>query len=511
MSGLVLYGNINDLADKSEEIKISTTLKGVKIFNPDDENDISSYSLVTQKAFEISKCEKNKAYVVAVTSDHEHNGKPSEWSNCIDKISFYNHSLFLISVGNFRGAPNEDGTHRILTEADYLSYQKDSCIQNPAQSWNAISVGAYTEIADQNLLRNDSGSPYVNAGDLSPYSRTSIKFDDSWPIKPDVLFEGGNKVVDGGYVMDSPHLHLVSCEPHFQTGNNKLFRNINATSAATALAGQFSWELMSQYPHFWPETIRGLMVHSAEWTSAMQDKIPLNSSKTQLLEGLRCFGYGVPSLNKARYSANNSLTLISQHEFLLYKDQQNPKTKAITRIPQTAEFDLPWPKDVLQNDLGDKEIKVKITLSYFIEPNLSSRGYEKIKYKYQSYGLRFEIKKPEESLNEFRQRFNQKAREEVGEKADNNTSGLDWVYGSNSRNKGGSIHKDIIKNITGAKLAEMNKIIVYPTKGWWDKDKEIKTEDMKARFSLLVDIETDEVNIDLYNNIKNIIETPIKI
>ena len=134
-----------------------------------------------------------------------------------------------------------------------------------------------------------------------------------------------------------------------------------------------------------------------------------------------------------------------------------------------------------------------------------------IKYKYQSYGLRFEIKKPEESLNEFRQRFNQKAREEVGEKADNNTSGLDWVYGSNSRNKGGSIHKDIIKNITGAKLAEMNKIIVYPTKGWWDKDKEIKTEDMKARFSLLVDIETDEVNIDLYNNIKNIIETPIKI
>lgn len=508
MSGLVLYGNINDLVGKSDEIKINTTLKGVKIFNQDDESDVKSYSIVTNKAFELSECQKNKAYVMAVTSSHAHNGEPSEWSSCIDEISFDNNSLFLISAGNVKEHVAEDGWGSPLRVEEYDSHQKNSCIENPAQAWNAISVGAYTEIADHNLLKSDVQAPHVNSGDLSPYSRTSIKFDDKWPIKPDVLFEGGNRVVENGVVMDNPNLHPVSCEPHYQSGDNKLFCSINATSAATALAGKFVWELMAQYPSFWPETIRGLMVHSAEWTSAMQDKIPLSSSKTRLLEGLRCFGYGVPNIQKARYSAKNSLTLIAQHEFLLYKNHQDPKNKS--RIPQTFEFDLPWPKEVLQNELANKDVRVKITLSYFIEPNASNRGYEKDKYRYQSYGLRFEIKKPEDSLDEFRKNYNQKVREEDYKK-DTSAPGLEWLYGANSRNKGGSIHKDILRGINGAKLAEMNKIAIYPTKGWWQENKKKKTEDMKVRFSLLVDIETDEVNIDLYNNIKNIIETPIKI
>ncbi len=508
MSGLVLYGNINDLVGKSEEIKIGTTLKGVKIFNRDDENDVKSYSIVTNKAFELSECQKNKAYVVAITSSHAHNGEPSEWSNSIDKISFYNNSLFLISAGNVTEPFAEDGWGTALKVEEYDSHQKDSCIENPAQAWNAISVGAYTEIADHNLLKGDTQAPHANSGDLSPYSRTSIKFDDKWPIKPDVLFEGGNRVVENGFVMDNANLHPVSCEPHFQSGDNKLFCSINATSAATALAGKFAWELMAQYPDLWPETIRGLMVHSAEWTNAMQDKVPLNSSKTRLLEGLRCFGYGVPNIQKARYSAKNSLTLIAQREFLLYKNHQDPKNKA--RIPQTLEFDLPWPKEVLQNELGNKDVRVKITLSYFIEPNASNRGYEKDKYRYQSYGLRFEIKKPEDSLDEFRKNYNQKAREEDYKK-DTSTTGLDWVYGANSRNKGGSIHKDILKGITGAKLAEMNKIAVYPTKGWWQENKKKKTEDMKVRFSLLVDIETDEINIDLYVKIQNAVKTVVEV
>ena len=442
MSGLVLYGNINDLVEGSEEIEIKTALKGVKIFNPNDCHNVKSYPSVTKKAFDLSECQKNKAYVLAVTSNHEHKGEPSAWSSSIDKISFEKKSLILVSAGNVVGLKRDDGTYTLVSAEDYPACQKDSCIEDPAQSWNALSIGAYTEIADHNLLESDRQFPYANSGDLSPYSRTSIKFDEKWPIKPEVLFEGGNKVVDSGLVMDSPNLHPVSCEPHFQSDNNKLFCSIHATSAATALAGKFVWELMAEYPKLWPETIRGLMIHSAEWTDAMLDKLPQNSSKTLLLkEGLRSFGYGVPNLSKAKYSAKNSLTLIAEREFQLYKNHADPKNK--NRIPQALEFPLPWPKEALQNELSDKELKVKITLSYFIDPNFGSRGYEKNKYKYQSYGLRFEIRNPEESLKEFQKRYNQKAREDGDEKPEQQS--LEWVYGSNSRNKGGSVHKDILK------------------------------------------------------------------
>lgn len=508
MSGLVLYGNINDLVDSSDDIRIGTILKGVKIFNPNDQHDKKSYPSVMAKAFKLSECQKNKAYVVAVTSV-DSTGNPSAWSGSIDKIAFENKSLFLVSVGNIRSQLKEDGTK--VNSNEYPDFQKINCVEDPSQSWNAISVGAYTDIADQNLIESDRYYPYANSGDLSPYSRTSVKFQDKWPIKPEVLFEGGNKVVDKNdlSMWQTPSLHPVSCEAHFQSGNNKLFCDANATSAATALAGKFAWELMAEYPSFWPETIRGLMVHSAEWTDAMLDKFPYNSTTKTLLvnEGLRCFGYGVPNLAKAKHSAKNSLTLIAQHEFKLYQNHQDPKKK--NRVPQTIEFPLPWPKEVLENELKDKDLKVKITLSYFIEPNVSSRGYEKNKYKYQSYGLRFELKNPEESEDEFRKRFNQKARDEGDGKAEKQT--LEWVYGTNSRNKGGSVHKDILRNITGAKLASMNKIAIYPTKGWWQENKTKQTEDMKVRFSLLVDVETEEVDVDLYAKIQNEIKNLVKI
>ena len=48
-------------------------------------------------------------------------------------------------------------------------------------------------------------------------------------------------------------------------------------------------------------------------------------------------------------------------------------------------------------------------------------------------------------------------------------------------------------------------------KGWWDKDKKIELEDMKARFSLLVDIETEEVETNLYIPIQEAIKTTVDI
>ncbi len=153
---------------------------------------------------------------------------------------------------------------------------------------------------------------------------------------------------------------------------------------------------------------------------------------------IRRFGYGVPDLEEALYSANNTLTLIAQESLIPYtKEGGTIKTNDLHL------HELPWPQEVLSN-LGELEVEMHITLSYFIEPNPGSRNNPKYrsKFQYASHGLRFEIKKPTDSIDEFRKRINKRAREE-NEKVESSASDSnDWVIGGNLRTSG-SIHKDV--------------------------------------------------------------------
>uniref|UniRef100_UPI001F121B86 S8 family serine peptidase n=1 Tax=Pseudomonas viridiflava TaxID=33069 RepID=UPI001F121B86 len=100
------------------------------------------------------------------------------------------------------------------------------------------------------------------------------------------------------------------------THNHPVDRHITlatATSAATSLCSRMVAQLMAAYPGRWPESIRALIVHSAEWTDAMKQMfLPQNRNPTkQDYERLvRHCGFGVPSLKRAQWSASNSLTLI---------------------------------------------------------------------------------------------------------------------------------------------------------------------------------------------------------
>jgi hypothetical protein len=110
--------------------------------------------------------------------------------------------------------------------------------------------------------------------------------------------------------------------------------------------------LMSRYPDFWPETIRALLVHSAEWTSEMKRSSPSNDTL------LRRYGYGVPDLDRACWSATNALTLVAQ-------DQLQPFHKPPGKTVKTKDLNLhalPWPEEALR-DLGQVEVVLRVTLS----------------------------------------------------------------------------------------------------------------------------------------------------
>ena len=176
-----------------------------------------------------------------------------------------------------------------------------------------------------------------------------------------------------------------------------------------ALASRLAAQIRGAYPDLWPETVRALLVHSAEWTPAMKRmflqgrRLPSKLDYENLVR--RC-GFGVPDINRALWSVENSLTMVVQETLQPFKRVPG---KQVT-LRDMHLHNLPWPRDVLES-LGDTQVELRVTLSYFIEPNPSQRG-TRSRYRYESHGLRFDVRRPLESTDDFRRRINLLARDE---------------------------------------------------------------------------------------------------
>ena len=258
---------------------------------------------------------------------------------------------------------------------------------------------------------------------------------------------------------------------------------------------------MAQYPDYWPETIRALLVHSAEWTEKMLERF--NPEKKKDYENLlRYSGYGLPDLNRALWSAENTVTLIAQDSLQPFEKRGYSYVTRDLNLHQ-----IPWPAEVLQ-ELGETEVEMRVTLSYFIESNPARRGWGR-KYSYASHGLRFDVKRPLETFDAFRQRINQKARGEEGGRSTESPADTEWVLGPNLR-KHGSIHSDTWRG-TAASLAERGYVAVYPVIGWWRESPRHQRWNKRARYSLVVSIRSPETDVELYSAVQNIIRQPVEI
>ena len=150
-------------------------------------------------------------------------------------------------------------------------------------------------------------NPLAPKGRLCPTSRTSCGWEKKdFPLKPDIVMEGGNYAYDpDGYVSAVDDLSLLTT---ILSRDGALLSTMRDTSTATALAARFGAILHAQYPVLWPESVRGLLIHSAHWTKGMREEFPY----AQRHKRLRCYGYGVPNLARARQCATNRATMIIQ-------------------------------------------------------------------------------------------------------------------------------------------------------------------------------------------------------
>ncbi|MDJ0729265.1 MAG: S8 family peptidase [Crocosphaera sp.] len=495
MAGLILYSDLFEALTSSEYITLAHYLESVKILPPVGENDPELYGAITEQGVslpEIQNPKRKRIFCMAITSPQPspNDGTPSAWSAAIDKLAFCEDEdnftrLIIISAGNIREE---------IFPFDYLSRNDVETIENPAQAWNALIVGAYTEKVNITHPDFNGWEPVAPSGDLSPTSRTSVSWEIQWPIRPDVVFEGGNYASDGKN--SAQNIDDLSILTTYHRPERRLFETMSDTSCATALASYMAARILAEKPKYWPETIRALIVHSAEWTPAMKEYFTSASSQKQKAYIIRRYGYGVPDLERALRSANNDLTLIIE-------DQVKPfvKVKSNVKTNDMNFHELPWPTEELEK-LGETNVELKVTLSYFIEPNPGERGWTR-KHRYASHGLRFEVKRPLETNTQFQKRINKAMREEE-ETSSNSRQSDNWFLGANLRNKG-SLHSDRWTG-TAVDLAERKMIGVFPVGGWWKEKGYLERYDQTVRYSLIITIRVPEIECDIYTPVSNEIE-----
>lgn len=498
MAGLALLGDITPLLVSSLPVRLRHRLESVKILPPQGDNPPELYGAITAEAtsrVEIAAPERRRCFSMAITAtDERDRGQPTSWSAALDALaagrSFDRsdqglvylddgediaHRLFLVSAGNV-----DPGSLQV----EHLDRSDTDAVHDPAQAWNVLTVGAYTDKATVQHPDWKSWDPLAPAGELSPWSTTGVAFDRPWPIKPEIVFEGGNVVKDAHGNLNFPCPDVCLLTTHYQP-LRKSFELSWATSAATALAARMAASITAEYPTLWPETVRGLMVHSAEWTPRMKERLSASDGKRARLRLVRRYGFGVPQIERALHSARDSLTLITQDAIRPYESG---------KLREIKFYKLPWPSDALV-DLGALRVRLRITLSYFVEPNPGRRGW-KTRHRYASHGLRFDVRRATESTDEFRKRLNQRALEEDEPKPSPGAESSEWYLGEHARSRG-SIHSDSLE-CSAVDLAQRGVVAVYPVGGWWKEQPKRDRSENGARYALLVSIDTPTTGVDIW-------------
>ena len=179
MAGLAAYGDLTPVLDSSESVRLTHWLESVKVLPRFGSNEPEHYGLITQEAIslaEINAPERQRVFALAVTApdspDFTELGKPTAWSAALDSHT--------------SGAMDDDDTKRLVCVSggnvwlqnrnEYPSKNELTSLEDPAQSWNVLTVAASTAmdiVTDHNGDIVPDATCIAPRGGLSPHSATS--------------------------------------------------------------------------------------------------------------------------------------------------------------------------------------------------------------------------------------------------------------------------------------------------------------------------------------------------
>ena len=510
MAGIAAYGDLRSLLLPLRDRMQTHYLEGVRMFDENRPHEPQNYGEVTKQAIslpEIIEPNRDRVFSLSITEIGGCTGIPSAWSAAIDSLAYGGEDenpkrrLFFVSAGNINGFESSNSNR-------YPIANEEALVESPAQAWNAITVGAITHRTQVREADPESSAltTLAPSGGLSPHTRTSANWNAHWPIKPEIVMEGGNIAIHPEYGPERrASLEPLTTSKRFRTHPIAPFR---ATSAATAAAAGLGAQVQAAYPGLWPETIRGLVVHSAEWNPTMLNGLNphQNGTSSQVENLLRRYGYGEPRPERAWASSQSEVTLFRQDELQPYAGSQGTASINDCHIHQ-----LNLPQDLLQS-VSDTMCRMRVTLSTFTAPNPSaSNRIPGSRYRYGGCLLRFRVRNRSESEENFMAQVSRAAEEDDSQSLRDPA----WALGRQLRNKGGSLVQDIWQG-NAADLLTMNQIAVFPVKGWWAFRRFPRTSSWynchqrPMRYSLIISIEV-MADIPLYSGIQNLLSVPLDV
>ena len=171
MAGLALYGDLTPLLGADGPVQVHNGLESVKILPDRGRNPTELYGAIVRDAVgqvETSDPFRNRSLCLTVTTkDDRDDGRPSSWSAELDQLASGAEDdvrrLIVAAAGN-------------LERAQYAAYPESNeseGIHDPAQAWNALTVGGYTERWQLDHPDYADYEVIAPAGGLSPCSATS--------------------------------------------------------------------------------------------------------------------------------------------------------------------------------------------------------------------------------------------------------------------------------------------------------------------------------------------------
>ena len=507
LAGLALYGDLEPLMNDQRQVELTHAVESMKLLPPHGfpATKPPSYGVVTEGAVSLVEAERpnvRRAFCLANSACDFPPERPSSWSGALDQIISGS-----MPGDQADGVPAAERPKRLMVVATgnmpggaLAHVQQSHPLEDPSQSWNALTIGGFTR-KETPPPAPPGLKPVVPANHRSPFSLgTQSLANDLTPIKPEVLFEAGNMLTNASG--DCGWAESVSL---LAPGSNVLHQPLVpfwATSAAAGMAGNFVGGLQAALPDLWPETHRALMVDSAFWPEPIRKHFIgrgahwKGGSKGEKQKALREFGYGVPNLQRAVFSAQNDVTLVAQAPIQPFapSDAGGPPV-----FNEMHFYNLPWPKAALEA-IENGIVMMKVTVSYFIEPNLSGRAATRPET-YRSFGLRFAMKKRLEGKEKFLRRISghqEKGTPPADKEADY------WLLGPKAV-QAGSLHCDLWRG-KAIDLALHDAIAVYPVTGWWKTHSGQKRFSDKGRYALVISISAPGQPVDLYTEISAMVE-----
>lgn len=342
----------------------------------------------------------------------------SEQAYILDKLSHELNVLFFISLGNLdSGAmeimqefPNPLHTYPNHFYNPYKESDYHSCefmnLHSPAESFNNVSVGAIAENLNSNLsdltYSKELPAYYSKKFHLNFTEKVNGVFLSQSLInnnlfKPDLVAPGGDAL------NNSAGMEVLST----QAGH--LTESSYGTSNSAPLVANISARILNKYPELKAQTIKALLINSAglSYNSNFLDKLiihikedfSLNEfgktreelddkeknklnriiNKERLLSYLT--GHGLPDINNALYSNDNSATLVIEdtiqvdcHKGLILKipeylnELSNQEKKSVANITATLCYSF---DPIFNNFLAYNPIHISFAFFNSVDDDLS--------------------------------------------------------------------------------------------------------------------------------------------